>query len=272
MKEASIVKTGGFMLPYIEILGRKASMYVIMCLLGIALAAAAGVSRSKTTGIPKEDVFYSYLLGIIGLLVGGKILYIISLSPLIWANRANILKNPEMLLVFGTGGFVFYGGILGAILTVIIYCKKYKISSAAMLDTIAPSIPLAHAFGRLGCLFAGCCHGREYHGPFAIVFPEGGAAPPGIGLFPSQPAEAVLNFILFIVLMVIGRKKRKNGLLLGIYIISYAIIRFVLEFYRGDPERGIFFGVSFSQWISILLIPVALYLIIRQPKPENRTA
>jgi phosphatidylglycerol:prolipoprotein diacylglycerol transferase len=264
------MKMGIYMLPYIEVFGHKVSMYVIMCLSGIGLAILSGSSRSRITGVPREDVFHSYLLGVIGLLVGGKIMYIASLFPLILKNMRNIIKNPEMLLVFGTGGFVFYGGIIGGIAVVIIYCKKYKINTLAMLDTIAPSIPLAHAFGRLGCLSAGCCYGCEYHGPFSLFFPEGGAAPHGIGLFPSQPAEAAVNFVLFIVLTLIGRQKRKDGILLGIYVILYAVARFILEFFRGDAGRGIFFGLSFSQWLSILIIPVGFYLIVRPHLVKNR--
>lgn len=260
------------MLPYIDIIGHQTSMYSIMCLTGIGLAIIVGVLHSKRTGVPKNDVFFSYLMGAIGLLVGGKIFYIASLAPLIAEKFHTILEHPEMLLVFTTGGFVFYGGIFGAILAVIIYCRKYRINSLALLDTIAPTIPLAHAFGRLGCFFAGCCYGRSYNGPLSVVFPEGSAAPAGIGLFPSQLAESAVNIIIFILLISIGSKKRKDGLLLGLYALLYATARFVLEFLRGDAERGIYLSISFSQWISIALLPLALYLIFGKRKARRISA
>jgi phosphatidylglycerol:prolipoprotein diacylglycerol transferase len=257
------------MLPHIDIFGRSVSSYGAMCILGITLSIFVGILRAKRTGVPKSDVFYVMLLSVIGLLAGGKLLYVLSVLPLLWKNRLFILEHPELLKQLLSGGYVFYGGIAGAVLVTFIYCKKYKLSTARMLDTVAPGIPLAHAFGRLGCLSAGCCYGCLYHGPFALVFPEGALAPAGIPLFPSQLLESVLNFALFVLLMLLGRRNRRAGVLFGLYHLSYSVIRFVLEFFRGDTERGVILGLSLSQWISVVLIPLAIYLVFYHRAPKR---
>jgi phosphatidylglycerol:prolipoprotein diacylglycerol transferase len=254
------------MLPQIEVFGRPLSMYAIFCIIGIALAILAGTYRSKITGMPKNDVLDVMLLSVIGLLVGGKIFYILSVIPILWDYRQIIAGQPGILKALFNGGFVFFGALFGAVGVVYIYCRKYKLNPMAMLDTAAPGIPIAHAFGRLGCLSAGCCYGRAYNGPFALVFPEGGAAPAYIALFPVQPAESALNLILFLTLMLIGRRKRRDGFIFGLYILCYSIIRFILEFFRGDIERGVFFSLSLSQWISLALLPLAVYIVFfRRP-------
>ncbi|NLO48852.1 MAG: prolipoprotein diacylglyceryl transferase [Clostridiales bacterium] len=255
------------MLPQIDVFGRPFSMYAIFCVLGIALAILIGTSRSKIIGIQKNDVLYAMLLSVVGLLVGGKILYIVSVIPVLWEYRQMISEHPAILKALFNGGFVFFGAVFGAVGVVYLYCKKYKLKLLPMLDTVAPGIPIAHAFGRLGCLSAGCCYGCSYNGPLALTFPEGCAAPAGTALFPIQPFESVLNIILFIALMLLGRRKRRDGLLFGSYLLFYSIIRFVLEFFRGDAERGILFGFSLSQWISLLLLPLAVYIaFIYHPK------
>lgn len=114
----------------------------------------------------------------------------------------------------------------------------------------------------------GCCYGIEYHGKFAIHFPDNEFVSDlsAVPRFPVQLLEALINFILFIVLILIARKIHKSYSMFGLYLICYAIIRFSLEFLRGDVERGIVLGVSTSQWISLLLLPIGFYLILKKIK------
>ena len=116
----------------------------------------------------------------------------------------------------------------------------------------------------------GCCYGIEYHGKFAVHFPDNEFVSDlsVVPRFPVQLLEALINFILFIVLILIARKIRKRYSMFGLYLICYAIIRFSLEFLRGDVERGIVLGVSTSQWISLLLLPIGFYLILKKDKKD----
>lgn len=242
-------------------MGREITFYSIFSLVGIALGVTVAVLRSKINRLDRQDIFFAGLYGVLGLMVGAKVLYLITLIPYYPQLFPLIREDPGLIVDLLTSGFVWYGGLLGFIGGVAVYCRQYKLRFLPLMDTIVVSIPLAHAFGRLGCLAEGCCYGCPYDGPGHIVFQNSDIAPNGVPLFPSQPLEAICNMLLFGALLLYGRRVRPTGRVTGIYLLSYAIIRFVLEFWRGDDARGLFLGISTSQLISILLVPVALLLI-----------
>lgn len=257
------------MLPTIEIFGVPISMYGLMIVIGGFLGIYIAVKRRKKYNIEKDDVVFSSCYAAIGLIIGAKLLYIITILPTIIEHRKIIFSSMSNFISLLSGGFVFYGGLIGAVLGYYIYCKQYKINIISLLDLIAPSIPLIHGFGRLGCFFAGCCYGIEYTGRFHVTFRESIAAPNLMPLFPVQLVESGVNFVLFILLMLYARKLRKPGNILGVYIICYSIIRFILEFFRGDAVRGLFFGISTSQWISLPLLILGIILCVKGVREKS---
>jgi phosphatidylglycerol:prolipoprotein diacylglycerol transferase len=159
---------------------------------------------------------------------------------------------------------VFYGGLIGAFLGFYVYSKQFKINFITLLDLMAPSIPLIHGFGRIGCFTAGCCYGIEYDGLFHVIFQRSNAAPNGVALLPVQLISSGINFLGCIALLIYARKERESGRVIGVYLIFYSMVRFIIEFFRGDVARGILFGVSTSQWISLILIPIGLWLYFKK--------
>lgn len=151
------------------------------------------------------------------------------------------------------GGFVFYGGLLGALAGNVIFCKVRKYNLDDVMDFTVPAFALFHAFGRVGCFFGGCCYGFKFSGPvyFGNLF--------YLNYFPMQLVEAAFELIMFFLL-----KKAPEGKTLKIYLLSYGVFRFVNEFFRGDAVRGIWFGMSTSQWISLIIIAVYLCLTVRK--------
>lgn len=254
------------MLPTLEIFGKTIAMYGLMILIGIIIGVVIAVVRGKRLNILGDDVLFSSCYAGIGLIVGAKILYIIIIFPDLINYKEQLLSDPAKILPLLSGGFVFYGGLIGALLGYIIYCTQYQLNLIQMLDLLAPSFPIIHGFGRLGCLFAGCCYGIPYEGPFHIDFKLSHVAPNNLALFPTQPVESILNFLTGIVLLIYARRQRKPGKVLGFYVIYYSIMRFVLEFFRGDIIRGVQHGLSTSQWISILLLPVGIWIIYNKNK------
>ena len=257
------------MLPTIEVLGREISLYGLMGVIGIFFGVIAAIYRRKIYNINKEDVIFSSCYAGIGLLIGAKLLFIITIIPDLIKHKDLLLANPKLLLHILSGGLVFYGGLIGAFLGFYIYSKQYKIDFLDILDLIAPSIPLIHGFGRIGCFTAGCCYGIKYNGLFHVIFQRSQAAPNGVALLPVQLISSGINFLGCIPLFIYARKKRKPGKVIGIYLIFYSIVRFTIEFLRGDVARGIFFGVSTSQWISLVLIPIGLWLYFKKFAPEQ---
>jgi phosphatidylglycerol:prolipoprotein diacylglycerol transferase len=158
-----------------------------------------------------------------------------------------------------SGGQVFYGGLIGGIIGTYLGCVIEKKDLGSYLDAIVPCVPLGHAFGRLGCHFAGCCHGFLYDGFFSIDIIVNGIS---YSLFPVQLLEVFLNILLFIFLVFYTRRKQRKYMVLFTYLSIYAIMRFALEFLRGDIIRGISIGLSTSQWISIILFVVSLIYIL----------
>ena len=206
----------------------------------------------------------------IGVVVGGKILYLITDIQGIIENAAYLFGTVEGWYSLLGGGFVFYGGLFGGILGAYIYCRMYKLSFYNFLQAAVPVVPLIHGIGRIGCFCAGCCYGIPWDPPVGMLFSASPAAPHDVYLFPVQLLEAGLNFILFAVMMGIFHKPRKIPAV-GVYLIGYGIVRLICERFRYDEVRGFFLGLSTSQWISILVIPAGiliLWLAHRRSKKE----
>lgn len=198
--------------------------------------------------IPKAQREQSvYLLGYagIGALIGAKLLYILVSLP-------EILAHINQWIDYISSGFVFYGGLLGAIAGSILYCREFHKDFYGQTNSLVPMIPLFHAFARIGCFFGGCCYGVESELlglPTFSVY----ANPMETNRIPVQLIEAGMEFLLFLFLHFY------KGNRLYAYLGFYSIGRFLLEFWRGDPQRGIWI-LSTSQWICI---GIWLFLIQR---------
>ena len=161
-------------------------------------------------------------------------------------------------------------GLIGAVLAMWWYTHHFKMDFWQSVELLIPSVPLVHAFGRIGCFCGGCCYGIPFDPPIGIAFTNSPVAPNGIPLFPVQLVEAGLNFLLFFFLLWFAGKPRPQGRILGAYVIAYAVIRFVLEFLRYDYERGILWVFSTSQWISLILLPIGIWLLARRAKAGEK--
>jgi len=272
------------MLPSIDLGFIELPLYGLMFLIGFVLAVLMIRRIAPKTGVGKDDALFASIYGVIGLLIGAKVLYFITKVPGIIKNFDIIVdmfrKNEgstwsliEYFLMDWFGGMVFYGGLIGFCFGVWRYCAHFKVNLFNIADLYTPFLPFAHAFGRIGCFCAGCCYGVEYHGFLSVQFPYNEISPElsEVPRLPVQLIEAGLNFVCFGILLYLMLKnvrlpeeKRwlKKGQLLGFYLTYYLVIRTVLEFFRGDSVRGSVGFLSTSQIISLLLIPAAIYFIL----------
>lgn len=221
--------------------------YGLMIAIGIFSAYCLAEYRARKIGLDEERVFGMTLWAVIGGILGGKILYFITILPQIFADLSLLYRN---LLE----GFVIYGALIGGFIGIVLYCRIWKMKLLAYLDLALPSVALAQGFGRIGCLLAGCCYGRETSGAFAITFHESAYAPNGVPLVPTQIISSVLDFLHFFILLYFVKKWKKNdGQVTGLFFMLYSAGRFVLEYFRGDLERGSVGVLSTSQFIAIFM-------------------
>lgn len=249
------------MYPKIKLIGEFGiASYGLMIIIGTTLAVLVLRFRKRTSKLPMNDIFYSGCFAGIGVAVGSKLLYALTMLSYAVENAALFTEKPFEYISVVFGGYVFYGGLLGGLTGAVIYCRIYKLSCFETLDVYAPVIPLIHSFGRIGCFLAGCCYGRPSE-RFGVLFDASPFAPHGIKLFPVQLLESGINLAVFLLLFAFSVKERKCGSVLGLYLCIYAVERFLLEYLRFDEVRGLFLGVSTSQWISLILLPIGLILL-----------
>jgi len=173
----------------------------------------------------------------------------------------------ELVNLFRSAG-VFYGGLIAAVGVALFYLWRHRMPVWTVTDVFAPGIALGHVIGRLGCLAAGCCYGVPTSRPWGITFTDPFAAlnvgtPLNIPLHPTQVYEAGAELLILVWLLATERKGRPfPGRTFWGYMLLYAISRFIIEFYRGD-ERGMIMGVSTSQFISLILAPLSVIMLVR---------
>ncbi|MBR2152942.1 MAG: prolipoprotein diacylglyceryl transferase [Clostridia bacterium] len=252
--------------PFINLFGMDIATYGLLTALG-AMAAAMYIiftfQNEEYNGIKMSILGLGWGLGV---LFGGKILYFLTRLPEVLdkLNRATSTAEKWDAISFGFSGLVFYGGLMGGLIMTLILCKSFKMDSTKFFDYISPAIPLFHAFGRVGCFLTGCCYGIPSDFGFTTTDAVLKSCN-GVNRFPVQLFEGLLNLLLFVVLFVLRKKPIKNmrrGDIFLTYILSYATLRFLLEFLRGDALRGVWFSLSTSQWISLGFIIFAIVRII----------
>ena len=253
---------------YIDILGRRIPTYGLMITTGVVLANLIVLLLRKKLKVDTDDVILLEAYMVIGMLVGSKLLYLITVFPLIEWNR---FFEPDYFVMLMQGGFVFYGGLFGALAMIFLAGRIHKINAVYYIKKVIFLCPFAHAFGRIGCFNAGCCYGIPYHGPGAVVFPEDSFAIPGIELFPVQLLEMATLFLISLILGILTLRFHSDNTVEW-YLILYGTDRFFLEFLRYDAGRGIYGPFSTSQWISIVAIAGAVFWLIRKRRMKRKAA
>ena len=252
------------MYPFLDILGRQIPTYGLMAAAGIVCGLLYVFLRTDRK-LDRENALYIYTFGILGAGLGAKILYLlISLNDIAADVRSHGLMRTAVAYI--RGGMVFYGGLLGAIAAAFLTARFLKEDIAGFYHSLVPGIAILAGFGRIGCFLNGCCFGAVTDCPVHVIFPAGSDAPAGVPLVPVQLYEAVFEFamaLLFTALTML--KPSLEPRFLRLYLMSYAIFRFILEFWRGDAVRGMYGPFSTSQWISlgIIIFAAARGVIIR---------
>jgi len=229
----------------------KIYSYGFSLALGFFLALKLVIFQARRVNIEKKTVYDLAFYILFSALLGARVLHVIF-------NLSGYITHPLSIFYFWEGGLFFHGGLFTATIVAIIFLKKKKLNFRQFADLLAPALALGYVFGRIGCFFAGCCYGKETNLPWGVTFihPQS-LAPLNITLHPAQLYSAVTNFLLFLYLWWRKNKFFYPGEIFRQYLIGYSGTRFILEFFRAD-ERGIIFGLPFTQVLSLIIFLVVL--------------
>ncbi len=202
--------------------------YGLMIALGLLVFILLVKRNERFQALQLEDSFFDILiLGIVSALIGGRTLFVLSEQG-----------SPTIVEFFSfwEGGFSILGAIIGVLICLPPFLWIKKIPLLSLLDLVAIYTPILQAFGRVGCLFAGCCYGANTTVPWAITYTDSeSAAPLCTPMHPTQLYSVILLLISFLVLY-FGVQKRnlKPGAILSIYLILVSTERFIVDFWRDD--------------------------------------
>jgi phosphatidylglycerol---prolipoprotein diacylglyceryl transferase len=262
-------------------------------LVGIGLAQREARRRGQDPEAIADLAFWI----LVAALVGSRIYFIFVNWGDYFGPGRLLAETPigriPRILAFWEGGLVFYGGFIGAALTAWWVMRRRGMAFLAHADTIIPSVAIGHFFGRLGCYAAGCCWGDVAHAhlPWAARFPPESLAyqtfasrsapaqylaPDRLATLPLHPTQLYESFgelgLFLLLVLVIRPSKRFHGQVLASWLMLYAVLRTVVELFRGDVERGVWLGLGAGQWTSIAIFAVGAFLWARAPRPTAAPA
>lgn len=250
--------------------------YGVMMAMAFLAALANWIRLGKKNGRDSafcSDMLFWIMLSGIG---GARIAYVI-------ANIDYFTADPLLILRLDQGGLIYYGGFIGAGLAMYIFARKHNEKPIALFDFIITSVPLSHALGRIGCFLNGCCYGLHSDSWMNVRYPKGSfpwmiqvehsdilpTSQHSLGLLPVQLFEALFNLVLFFVLVWVYKRRKRDGIVLAVYLLLYPVGRFCIEFLRGD-ERVRMAGLSIAQVVSIGLFVFGLVLLVLSGKKHRK--
>jgi phosphatidylglycerol:prolipoprotein diacylglycerol transferase len=239
--------------------------YGVLLALAFLTALLVAARLGARDGLPRERIYDLGLWMLLAALVGSKVL-------MLWT-EPSYREDPSHLLSldFLRSGGVFYGGLIGAVLTGYFLVRYYRLPWWKTADAFAPGIALGQAIGRLGCFAAGCCWGKPTSLPWGVRFTPLGheitGVPIDVDLHPTQLYESAATLVIFLFLLWLTGRKRFSGQIILFYAVLYSIARFLIEFLRDDPRGDIaglttLTGLSTSQLISLIVGTGSLVLLI----------
>jgi phosphatidylglycerol---prolipoprotein diacylglyceryl transferase len=266
--------------------------YGVFVAIGFMVGLAVASRRARQERIDPERIADLGVWLIVSGMLGGKLFHIIFFwNDFIYGWRAEGVRSLRE-------GFVFYGGFIVASLTAVAYTSLKRLPLAKMLDIFAPSVALGHAFGRLGCFFNGCCYGKVCASdfPLGVRFPRildktgrlvgsmpfidhlqrglvNASAKTSLPVHPTELYEVFGNLVIFAGLSLFYRRKRADGQIWWLYVLSYGLLRFMVEFFRGDYDTHYFGILTLGHLVAMVMIAVAAVALALLPRrAELRTA
>lgn len=233
-----------------------------------ALLATFYVARNARKEGLKEVVLLDFgIIAILAGVVGARIFHVLVEHP------SYYLENPIRFFYFWQGGFVSLGAFIASALGWFIYLKVKKLDVLRYLDVATTGVPIIIFFVRVGCLLAGCCFGKPCDLPWTIKFTNPGSYAyltyPNTDVHPTQIYFMINAVIMFFVLHYVYKHRKFFGQVLAAFLMYYGITRLFIEFFRGDADRGVYFGGTVSTGQIVMLCSFMIGLILWMIRKKN---
>jgi len=241
--------------------------YGVMLALAFVVGIWFATRQAGREKVPANTILDLSLVALITGIIGARILFVL-------LNLDYYSRHPFESIMFWQGGLVYYGGIILGVLCAVLFLKVRRLDIWRVVDICAPSLAIGQAVGRIGCFLNGCCFGRPVS--WGIKFPPGSMASYeqfsqgliksvneySLPVHPTQLYSSFNALIIFLILVMVRRKKKFNGELFWLYLLLYAVTRFGIEFLRGDDRGPIFFNLfSISQLIGVGIFVLSLIML-----------
>ena len=249
--------------PTFSLFGYLLPSYGVMCAFGVVCALMVSLVRAYKLRLRIDATLVLFTGALTGGIIGALLTYAMVTYGINGLYSMIVRGNLKGEFHFG---FVFYGGFIAGFLSAWGLARGFHLSLSEYSRALVPPLPLAHALGRIGCFLAGCCYGKTASHLPGVVYP----LESGLGMLPRIPVqliEAAYLFALFPLILRYSNRNSKGTLLF--YLLLYTPARFLFEFLRGDEIRGILWGLSTSQWISLLLFVCILWIRFRYPAEKS---
>ena len=233
--------------------------YGVMIAIGILAAFWLAEKLTRERGLDSEKIDSMIFFVIIFGYACSKLLYTVTVFD-------EFIKNP--MSVFSSGGWVVYGGVIGGVVGAWLWCRHYGWDFMTYFNTLIPCVPLAQGFGRIGCFFAGCCYGIETDSAIGVTFPAHSLCPVGHPVIPTQLIMSAGDFLIFAFLLWNLKKGKHPENNAAYYMLLYSFGRFMIEFIRGDVNRGFVGFLSTSQFIAVFVFLAGLYFLYTGKKNQ----
>jgi phosphatidylglycerol:prolipoprotein diacylglycerol transferase len=249
------------------------SWYGVFVAAGFLFGLWNASRRALRAGIDPEAIFDCGTWLLLGAVLGARTLYVVSYWPDIVDSARDYNHSPFLeILMVQHGGLVYYGGLMGASAACVAFSWRRKLALWRLADILAPGVALGSFFGRWGCLMNGCCYGRPTDLPWGIQFPVGHETHPfndGLPHFvhPTEIYDSLLNLGLFAGLAWFYRRRKFDGQVFALYLVSYAVLRSFVEYFRGDyPPREMVGWATPAQLVSLVTLAVGVMLLLILPR------
>ena len=249
--------------------GVPAFFFMIMIAALVATYVATKIAKSE--GLSEVYVLDMGIIAVVASIIGARVFHILVEAP------GYYWEDPIRVFYFWQGGFVSLGAFTFSIIGWIVYLRYRKVNVPRYLDIGALSAPVIIFFVRIGCLLTGCCYGKPTGCPISITFTDPGSTAyfyyPNTPLCPTQIINMINAVIMFCVLYFVYKRRKFFGQVGASFLIYYGISRFLIEFLRGDADRGIYFGgiVSTGQIVMIVsfVAGIIMYKVLQSKSVKH---